>query len=131
MEGVNFKRNYWVSLILVDRDVSSFAVTLPSCFSKTSWKNNCYGSIWSMFLSWQRILNFWKISNEKVKLETCRNVREKIHNALASKFGIASSNIYLTKPTFFSRLTNKPPLSTNDEYWHPHVDKVSSTVSQI
>ena len=55
-----------------------------------------------------------------------RNVREKIQNALASRFGISSSTIYLTKPTFFSRLTNKPPLSTNDEYWHPHVDKVSN-----
>lgn len=59
-----------------------------------------------------------------VRIYIYRNVREKIQNALASKFDISASKIYLTKPTFFSRLTNKPPLSSNDEYWHPHVDKV-------
>lgn len=53
-----------------------------------------------------------------------RKVREKIQNALASKFGIVPNKVYLTKPTFFSRLTNKPPLSSNDEYWHSHIDKV-------
>ena len=31
VEGVNFKRNYWAFLILVDRYVSSFAVTYYLC----------------------------------------------------------------------------------------------------
>ncbi|XP_065211851.1 2-oxoglutarate and iron-dependent oxygenase domain-containing protein 3-like [Planococcus citri] len=57
------------------------------------------------------------------ELQVYKKVREKIQNALASKFGILPNKVYLTKPTFFSRLTNKPPLSGNDEYWHPHIDK--------
>lgn len=73
-------------------------------------------------------VNLYKIqAPEKLfsvqELQIYRNVRKKIQNALASRFGITASKIYLTKPTFFSRLTNKPPLSKNDEYWHPHVDK--------
>lgn len=55
-----------------------------------------------------------------------RIVRKKIQNVLAAKFGLVPEMLHLTKPTFFSRLTNKSPLSSNDEYWHPHVDKVST-----
>ncbi len=48
----------------------------------------------------------------------------KIHNAIASEFGIHPSKLYLTKPTFFSRMTTKPAKTIHDEYWHPHIDKV-------
>ncbi|KAK7604446.1 hypothetical protein V9T40_005632 [Parthenolecanium corni] len=57
------------------------------------------------------------------ELEVYRIVRKKIQNVLAAKFGLVPEMLHLTKPTFFSRLTNKSPLSSNDEYWHPHVDK--------
>lgn len=33
--------------------------------------------------------------------------------------------MYLTKPTFFSEISNKPARTEHDEYWHVHVDKVT------
>lgn len=48
----------------------------------------------------------------------------KIHRAVAQHFKISPEVLYLTHPTFFSRLTNLPPGTEHDEYWHPHVDKV-------
>ncbi|XP_001605079.1 2-oxoglutarate and iron-dependent oxygenase domain-containing protein 3 [Nasonia vitripennis] len=50
-------------------------------------------------------------------------VRTKIHHAIAHHFGVDANKIYLTKPTFFSRITNAPAKTIHDEYWHPHVDK--------
>ena len=57
--------------------------------------------------------------------ETYRSVKQKIHSAVAQKFGIDPSVLYLTKPTFFSRMTAKPAITLHDEYWHPHIDKVT------
>ncbi|XP_071632561.1 2-oxoglutarate and iron-dependent oxygenase domain-containing protein 3 [Temnothorax longispinosus] len=50
-------------------------------------------------------------------------VKTKIQHAVAHNFGIDTNKIYLTKPTFFSRMTNKPARTIHDEYWHPHIDK--------
>ncbi|XP_076682824.1 2-oxoglutarate and iron-dependent oxygenase domain-containing protein 3 [Andrena cerasifolii] len=50
-------------------------------------------------------------------------VKTKIHHAVAHNFGVPSDKIYLTKPTFFSRMTNASAKTIHDEYWHPHVDK--------
>lgn len=55
---------------------------------------------------------------------TYRVVKTKIQHAVAHNFGIDINKIYLTKPTFFSRMTNKPAKTIHDEYWHPHIDKV-------
>lgn len=51
-------------------------------------------------------------------------VTKKISHAISDKFGIEESSIYLTYPTFFSRITNETAKTIHDEYWHPHVDKV-------
>jgi len=51
-------------------------------------------------------------------------VKTKIQNAVAHHFGVEPHLLYLTHPTFFSRLTAAPALTVHDEYWHPHVDKV-------
>lgn len=32
--------------------------------------------------------------------------------------------MYLTKPTFFSRINGTVAKTLHDEYWHPHIDKV-------
>ncbi len=53
-----------------------------------------------------------------------RNVKNKILRAVASEFHIPNDKLYLTKPTFFSRMTTKPAQTVHDEYWHVHVDKV-------
>ncbi|KFQ45840.1 2-oxoglutarate and iron-dependent oxygenase domain-containing protein 3, partial [Nestor notabilis] len=54
-----------------------------------------------------------------------RDVRQRIQQRIAQAFGINSSSMYLTKPTFFSRINNTEAKTTHDEYWHPHVDKVT------
>ncbi|XP_061472366.1 2-oxoglutarate and iron-dependent oxygenase domain-containing protein 3 isoform X2 [Rhineura floridana] len=52
-----------------------------------------------------------------------RDVRQRIQQKIALTFGISSSSMYLTKPTFFSRINNSEAKTTHDEYWHPHIDK--------
>lgn len=55
-----------------------------------------------------------------------RDVRRKVQLAIAEAFGISSSLLYLTKPTFFSRINSTEAQTAHDEYWHAHVDKVST-----
>ncbi|XP_050301862.1 2-oxoglutarate and iron-dependent oxygenase domain-containing protein 3-like [Anthonomus grandis grandis] len=52
-----------------------------------------------------------------------RDVRNKIQKSIALAFNLDVTKLYLTHPTFFSRMTNKEPQNIHDEYWHPHVDK--------
>lgn len=54
----------------------------------------------------------------------CRDVRQKVQLAIAQAFGISASSLYLTKPTFFSRINSTEARTAHDEYWHAHVDKV-------
>ncbi|KAM6049689.1 2-oxoglutarate and iron-dependent oxygenase domain-containing protein 3 isoform 4-T4 [Theristicus caerulescens] len=53
------------------------------------------------------------------------DVRLRIQQRIAQAFGISSASMYLTKPTFFSRINSTEAKTTHDEYWHPHVDKVT------
>lgn len=54
---------------------------------------------------------------------TYRTVKNKIHRMISSEFGVVPTHLYLTHPTFFSKITPKPARTLHDEYWHPHVDK--------
>ncbi|XP_072522907.1 2-oxoglutarate and iron-dependent oxygenase domain-containing protein 3 isoform X2 [Salminus brasiliensis] len=54
-----------------------------------------------------------------------RDVRGRIQSVIAEAFGLDSSQMYLTKPTFFSRINSTDAKTTHDEYWHPHIDKVT------
>ncbi|XP_045214359.2 2-oxoglutarate and iron-dependent oxygenase domain-containing protein 3-like isoform X2 [Mercenaria mercenaria] len=54
-----------------------------------------------------------------------RQVKNKIHQAISEYFGIPKSSIYLTKPTFFSRMNTTAAKTVHDEYWHKHVDKTT------
>ena len=58
-----------------------------------------------------------------------RKVRSKIQHAIAAEFNIPATKLYLTKPTFFSRMDTKPSQTVHDEYWHVHVDKVRVMIS--
>ncbi|XP_025976345.2 2-oxoglutarate and iron-dependent oxygenase domain-containing protein 3 isoform X2 [Dromaius novaehollandiae] len=60
-----------------------------------------------------------------------RDVRQRIQQRIAQAFGISSSSLYLTKPTFFSRINNTEAKTTHDEYWHPHVDKAGFPFSPL
>uniref|UniRef100_A0A8C8DMR2 Uncharacterized protein n=1 Tax=Oryzias sinensis TaxID=183150 RepID=A0A8C8DMR2_9TELE len=53
-----------------------------------------------------------------------RNVRGRIQAAIAEAFGLDPTLMYLTKPTFFSRINSTAARTQHDEYWHPHIDKV-------
>ncbi|XP_074121128.1 2-oxoglutarate and iron-dependent oxygenase domain-containing protein 3 isoform X3 [Sminthopsis crassicaudata] len=53
------------------------------------------------------------------------DVRQKIQHAIGQAFDINISSMYLTKPTFFSRINSTEAKTTHDEYWHPHIDKVT------
>lgn len=52
--------------------------------------------------------------------------RRKIAKAISDKFAIDVNAIYLTHPTFISRIDNTTAKTVHDEYWHRHVDKVSN-----
>lgn len=51
-------------------------------------------------------------------------IKNKVHKIIAKEFGIDDSKLYLTHPTFFSRITNASAKTQHDEYWHPHIDKI-------
>ncbi|MGH0127926.1 UNVERIFIED_CONTAM: hypothetical protein FKN15_039283 [Acipenser sinensis] len=54
-----------------------------------------------------------------------RTMRQRIQEAVARTFGLDVSRLYLTKPTFFSRMNGTEAKTPHDEYWHPHIDKVT------
>ncbi|XP_077595336.1 2-oxoglutarate and iron-dependent oxygenase domain-containing protein 3 [Stigmatopora nigra] len=54
-----------------------------------------------------------------------RNVRQRIQTVIAETFGLDQKTMYLTKPTFFSRINSTLAKTQHDEYWHPHIDKVT------
>jgi len=68
-------------------------------------------------------------ANKKVfntsDFEVYSKIRNTIQDAIAEEFGIEKKVLFLTKPTFFSRLTNKSASTKHDEYWHQHIDRVT------
>ncbi|XP_058140942.1 2-oxoglutarate and iron-dependent oxygenase domain-containing protein 3 isoform X1 [Dasypus novemcinctus] len=58
-------------------------------------------------------------------LRLYRDVRRKVQLTIAEAFGVSPSSLYLTKPTFFSRINSTGARTAHDEYWHAHVDKVT------
>ncbi|XP_053495817.1 urotensin-2 receptor 2 [Ictalurus furcatus] len=57
--------------------------------------------------------------------ELYRAMRGRIQKLIAETFGLDYSKLFLTKPTFFSRINSTTAKTTHDEYWHPHIDKVT------
>ena len=57
--------------------------------------------------------------------ETYRTVKNRVKAAVAEHFNLDNNHLYLSHPTFFSELTSVPAVTVHDEYWHPHIDKVS------
>uniref|UniRef100_A0A8C5GXD1 Prolyl 4-hydroxylase alpha subunit domain-containing protein n=1 Tax=Gouania willdenowi TaxID=441366 RepID=A0A8C5GXD1_GOUWI len=56
-----------------------------------------------------------------------RDVRGWIQAVIAETFGLDPTLMYLTKPTFFSRINSTAAKTQHDEYWHPHIDKNSNS----
>ncbi|XP_062270166.1 urotensin-2 receptor 2 [Platichthys flesus] len=61
----------------------------------------------------------------KEDFELYRDVRGRIQAVIAETFDLDPSLMYLTKPTFFSRINSTEAQTQHDEYWHPHIDKVT------
>ncbi|KAM3846747.1 2-oxoglutarate and iron-dependent oxygenase domain-containing protein 3 [Vipera latastei] len=80
----------------------------------------------------KHFVNMYRYFNDKIHdifteedFQLYHDVRLRIQQKIALAFGISSSSMYLTKPTFFSRINNSEAKTTHDEYWHPHIDKVT------
>lgn len=55
--------------------------------------------------------------------EVYRRVKDRVKAAVVEHFGLQADSLYLSHPTFFSRITAEPAKTMHDEYWHVHVDK--------
>ncbi|MBN3325024.1 OGFD3 protein, partial [Atractosteus spatula] len=80
----------------------------------------------------KQFVNIYRYFGEQIKevfskedFELYRTVRQKIQEVIAQTFSLDPSRLYLTKPTFFSRINSTLAKTTHDEYWHPHIDKVT------
>ncbi|XP_012694357.2 urotensin-2 receptor 2 [Clupea harengus] len=80
----------------------------------------------------QQFVNIYKYSGAQIKdvfskedFDLYKDVRSRIQGMIADTFGLDSSRMYLTKPTFFSRINSTEARTAHDEYWHPHIDKVT------
>ncbi|XP_068892496.1 2-oxoglutarate and iron-dependent oxygenase domain-containing protein 3-like [Tenebrio molitor] len=75
-----------------------------------------------------KFVNVYTLDNSQKFITTAdltiyKVVKNKIQHAIAENFGIDSDSLYLTHPTFFSKLSNLEPKTPHDEYWNIHVDK--------
>uniref|UniRef100_G1TKY7 2-oxoglutarate and iron dependent oxygenase domain containing 3 n=1 Tax=Oryctolagus cuniculus TaxID=9986 RepID=G1TKY7_RABIT len=80
----------------------------------------------------KHFVNLYRYFGDKIQnifsdedFQLYRAVRQKVQLAIAEAFGISASSLYLTKPTFFSRINSTEAQTAHDEYWHTHVDKVT------
>ncbi|KAL2078203.1 hypothetical protein ACEWY4_025888 [Coilia grayii] len=80
----------------------------------------------------KQFVNIYKYSGEQIKdvfskedFDLYKDVRGRIQGMIAETFGLDPSRLYLTKPTFFSRINSTDAKTAHDEYWHPHIDKVT------
>ncbi|XP_036801763.1 2-oxoglutarate and iron-dependent oxygenase domain-containing protein 3-like [Oncorhynchus mykiss] len=60
-------------------------------------------------------------SEEDVRLN--REVRGRIQAVVATTFDLDPPLLYLTEPTFFSRVNSTLAKTQQDEHWHLHIDK--------
>ncbi|XP_007957983.1 2-oxoglutarate and iron-dependent oxygenase domain-containing protein 3 [Orycteropus afer afer] len=80
----------------------------------------------------KHFVNLYRYFGDKIRtvfseedFQVYRDVRQKVQLTIAEAFGISVSSLYLTKPTFFSRINSTEAQTAHDEYWHAHVDKVT------
>ncbi|XP_003786089.1 2-oxoglutarate and iron-dependent oxygenase domain-containing protein 3 [Otolemur garnettii] len=80
----------------------------------------------------KHFVNLYRYFGDKIQsifseedFQLYRDVRRRVQLTIAEAFGISSSSLYLTKPTFFSRINSTEAQTAHDEYWHAHVDKVT------
>jgi len=74
-----------------------------------------------------KFINIYKMDKifNSTDFEIYSKIKDIILNTISKEFDVPKNLLHLTKPTFFSRLNNKPPVTDHDEYWHPHIDRVT------
>ncbi|ELU05537.1 hypothetical protein CAPTEDRAFT_182740 [Capitella teleta] len=72
-----------------------------------------------------KFINIYKIADvfTQEDFDVYKRVKNKIHSAIATSFNMQPEALYLTKPTFFSRMNSREAKTVHDEYWHVHIDK--------
>ncbi|KAJ6639818.1 Mitochondrial import inner membrane translocase subunit TIM44 [Pseudolycoriella hygida] len=80
-------------------------------------------SLGTQFVNVYKFAGAQEVFESNGAIKTYRDVKSKISHAISERFGISVGALYLTHPTFFSRITNATARTIHDEYWHPHVDK--------
>ncbi len=76
----------------------------------------------------EKFINIYKSRNDiftKDDFKVYKTMKNTIKEKIAREFGIPKLDLYLTNPTFFSRMDTKPSKTKHDEYWHPHIDKIT------
>ncbi|XP_018422487.1 PREDICTED: 2-oxoglutarate and iron-dependent oxygenase domain-containing protein 3 [Nanorana parkeri] len=80
----------------------------------------------------RNFVNMYRYYGEKIKeiiteedFQLYRDVRLRIQQEIARTFDLDAHSLHLTKPTFFSRMNNSEAKTAHDEYWHPHIDKIT------
>ncbi|XP_041829258.1 urotensin-2 receptor 2 [Melanotaenia boesemani] len=80
----------------------------------------------------KQFVNIYRYFGDQIKnvftpedFKLYRDVRGRIQAVIAETFGLDLNLMYLTKPTFFSRINSTAAKTQHDEYWHPHIDKVT------
>ncbi|TMS22286.1 2-oxoglutarate and iron-dependent oxygenase domain-containing protein 3 [Larimichthys crocea] len=80
----------------------------------------------------KQFVNIYRYFGDQIKdvftqedFQLYRDVRERIQAVIAETFDLDPAMVYLTKPTFFSRINSTAAKTQHDEYWHPHIDKVT------
>ncbi|KAM6050458.1 2-oxoglutarate and iron-dependent oxygenase domain-containing protein 3 isoform 3-T3 [Chlamydotis macqueenii] len=123
---------------------------LPVCLDYSAcwdlWLNSCHECCQASILDLhsgalslgKHFVNLYRYFEDKIQdifteedFALYRDVRLRIQQRIAQAFGISSASMYLTKPTFFSRINNTEAKTTHDEYWHPHVDKAGFPFSLL
>lgn len=75
-----------------------------------------------------KFINIYKVEKNlfsPADKDTYKRIKNKIRDTIAQTFKINRDRLYLTNPTFFSQLTNATAVTSHDEYWHPHIDRVT------
>lgn len=75
-----------------------------------------------------KFINIYQLEKEiftNEDFQVYKEMKNIIQEKIANEFEIPKSELYLTKPTFFSRMDSKPAKTKHDEYWHPHIDKIT------
>ncbi|CAD7086532.1 unnamed protein product [Hermetia illucens] len=74
------------------------------------------------FINAYSILEFRKLLTKEF-LGAYKAIMSKLKESIAKNFLIDESVLHLTRPTFFSKISNITAKTVHDEYWHSHVDK--------